>query len=73
MAELESNKMREQKRVLGRINKAIFDISASIGIQPRQVFLGIKKQPKSNKERPYRKMVKIFVDKNFKHFLKLND
>ncbi|XP_063728079.1 meiosis-specific nuclear structural protein 1-like [Symsagittifera roscoffensis] len=40
VAELESNKMREQKRVLGRINKAIFDISASIGIQPRQVFLG---------------------------------
>ena len=57
--------MREQKRVLGRINKAIFDISASIGIQPRQVFLGIKKQPKRNKERPYRKMIKIFVDKNF--------
>merc|ERR1712226_1576424 len=40
MAEIESVKLREQKKVISRINKVCFDISASIGIQSRQVFIG---------------------------------
>ena len=51
VAEIEAKRTKEQKKILVKINRACAEISKSIGIQPRQVYVGASPAPVSGESK----------------------